>query len=189
MIILSCLPIDSDWTQWTSDELFRDPGVDLFSYDQDMIAQQSLSPGVNEVSTPSLAPAFSEHPALDVEALNQIRYEEGHDRRAALDPKEAFSSWNLASSWEQLPTSQAVRDYQPRSTNGQQENSLPEPVSPTSQLNDRPNIHAQQSTPPSRPPSRFEQPQQPMSYSQEDSMSCEHAQCSDLTFDDLLDWK
>lgn len=154
-----------------------------------MIAQQPMLSGATEVMTPFSAPNFSDYQALDARALSHIQYEAGPCRSVALDPKEAFSSSNLASQWEAIPAIQANSGYQLNSANIQWDNLLPGPGSCASQAIDRSNSYAEQSTSPPRPSSGFEQPQQPIPYNLEGSIICEHAQCNGLMFDHLSDWK
>jgi hypothetical protein len=192
-----CSPLDN-WSlhcadrlhiDWTSDELFRISDPNLFSYDQAMPAYQPILPGAIEASNTFLAPAFSAQPALDATFFNQIPYEEGPARSATLDPKDAFSSLNLTSPWETLPTSHIGNGYQSRRANGQPEDVFVGPVPSESQVIDRPNTYANNSTSPSRPPSGFDQPQQPIPPTPEGVTTCEHAQCRGLTFDRLSDLK
>jgi hypothetical protein len=181
--------IYTEWTQWTSDEPSRIPGLDLFSYDQDMITQQPMLPGAAEVSSPFLVPGFFEYQALGTETSNRIRYEQGPDSRAAFDPKVAFNSSNPISPWEASTTFQTISDYQPRLANGQLEDLHARPIWSASQPIDRPSTQGKQSTLPSRPLSGFERPQQPMPYGSESRVTCEHVQCSGLMFDHLSEWK
>ncbi|EAT88544.1 hypothetical protein SNOG_03339 [Parastagonospora nodorum SN15] len=177
-----------DWPQWINDGPFQISNQDPSLYNQDPIAQRPTLPAATEASTPFFMPDFFQDLALDAASLNQSLYKGGPDRRVALDPKDAFSSLNLTSNMEVLPTYPMISGYHPGLANEQLAGFHPGLVPSASTATDRPNTLAEQSTSSSRPLSGSEQPRQPTPYRPEVSMTCEHTQCSGLTFDHPSDW-